>query len=57
MIDPQRSFTDGAWARSMGARGQAEVAVLRLAFGNVAERLRAEPLPSFRAAFTRCGDG
>jgi nicotinamidase-related amidase len=53
IIDPQRSFTSGAWMRSIGSIGPLEVMPVRLAFENCARLLktiyhRAEVM------FTRC---
>jgi nicotinamidase-related amidase len=39
VIDPQRSFTEGAWMRSIGNDAEADVEPLRLAFETCAERL------------------
>jgi len=41
VIDPQRSFTEGAWMRSIGSRGAHEVAPIRRAFERCGTLLRA----------------
>ena len=53
IIDPQRSFTDGAWMRSIGPTGSAEVEPIRLAFEACARWLAA-CYGRFEVVFTRC---
>jgi hypothetical protein len=53
IIDPQRSFTCGAWMQSVGAGAATEVAPIRLAFDNCA-RLLAELDRRVETMFTRC---
>ena len=53
IIDPQRSFTSGAWMQSMGPSGGSEVAPIRLAFDNCAALLKAV-YQQVEVMFTRC---
>ena len=53
IIDPQRSFTCGAWMQSVGAGADTEVAPIRLAFDHCA-RLLAELDRRVDTMFTRC---
>jgi hypothetical protein len=52
VIDPQRSFTRGAWMHSIGQGAVQEVEPIRLAFERCASLLR-EP-PAAETMFTRC---
>lgn len=52
-IDPQRSFTRGAWLQSLGPGGEDEVRPIRHAFETVARRLQALPAGA-TFAFSRC---
>lgn len=53
IIDPQRSFTCGAWMQSVGAGADTEVAPIRLAFDHCA-RLLAVLDGRVETMFTRC---
>lgn len=53
IIDPQRSFTAGAWKRSIGANAVFEVKPLRQAFDNIASFLGAGGT-RVEIMFTRC---
>ncbi len=53
IIDPQRSFTQGAWMHSMGPSGEDEVQPIRLAFQNAASILKIL-IGTFDLAFSRC---
>jgi nicotinamidase-related amidase len=53
IIDPQRSFSSGAWMRSIGQNAEHEVMPIRLAFNNCARLLRAF-YQSVEVMFTRC---
>jgi nicotinamidase-related amidase len=53
IIDPQRSFTSGAWMQSMGPKGELEVKPIRLAFDNCAALLKAV-YQRVEVMFTRC---
>lgn len=53
IIDPQRSFTRGAWMRSIGRRGETDVRPIRRAFENCARALR-ENCAGVETMFTRC---
>jgi nicotinamidase-related amidase len=53
IIDPQRSFTSGAWMASMGPIGEREVLPIRLAFDNCAGLLKAV-YQYVEVMFTRC---
>ena len=53
IIDPQRSFTSGAWMSSMGPIGECEVMPIRLAFDNCAALLKAG-YGHAEVMFTRC---
>lgn len=53
IIDPQRSFTSGAWMWSMGPMGELEVAPIRHAFENCAGLLKAV-YQYVEVMFTRC---
>jgi hypothetical protein len=53
IIDPQRSFTCGAWMQSVGAGADTEVAPIRLAFDSCARLLR-ELDQRVETMFTRC---
>ncbi len=53
VIDPQRSFTRGCWAQSLGPDGAREIQPIRLAFESCARLLQnRHPLPE--TMFTRC---
>ncbi len=53
VIDPQRSFTRGSWAQSLGPDGAIEIQPIRLAFESCARLLRDHrPLPE--TMFSRC---
>jgi len=53
IIDPQRSFTEGAWMQSIGYEGEQDVAPIRLAFDNCAAFLK-RYYGSMAIMFTRC---
>ncbi len=53
LIDPQRSFTDGAWMRSIGRDAANEVMPIRLAFENCGDFLR-QSGASVERLVTRC---
>jgi hypothetical protein len=53
IIDPQRSFTSGAWIQSMGPIGGLEVPPIRLAFDNCAGLLK-DIYQHVEVMFTRC---
>lgn len=53
IIDPQRSFTSGAWMWSMGPIGEHEVTPIRLAFDNCAVLLKSV-YRQVEVMFTRC---
>jgi len=53
IIDPQRSFTKGAWMNSIGYNAESEVAVIELAFRNCA-RLLKEVKGTVETMFSRC---
>jgi nicotinamidase-related amidase len=53
IVDPQRSFTSGAWMRSIGPTGDDEVKPIRLAFRNCARVLEAV-YRRVEVMFTRC---
>jgi nicotinamidase-related amidase len=53
IIDPQRSFTEGAWMWSMGPAGLIEVTPIRHAFDNCAALLRSV-YHRVEVMFTRC---
>jgi hypothetical protein len=53
IIDPQRSFTGGAWMRSIGARARSDVVPIRLAFRNCG-LLLGEHCGAIETMFTRC---
>lgn len=53
IIDPQRSFTSGAWMQSIGQIGELEITPIRLAFGNCAGLLEAV-YHLVEVMFTRC---
>ena len=53
LIDPQRSFTRGSWAESLGPDGGDQVAPIALAFARCA-RLLGGPGPRPDVMFTRC---
>jgi len=53
LIDPQRSFTSGAWKWSIGPDGDHEVEPLRRAFANCGELLRRSAC-HLETMFTRC---
>ncbi|MHC4945434.1 MAG: hypothetical protein ACYTG7_20675, partial [Planctomycetota bacterium] len=53
IIDPQRSFTEGAWMRSIGPEAEEEVMPIRLAFrncGRVLQRIKGR----MEIMFSRC---
>jgi nicotinamidase-related amidase len=52
VIDPQRSFTSGAWMRSFGPKAEIEVKPLVRAFQACAELIRSGP--DAEIVFTRC---
>ena len=53
VIDPQRSFTKGAWMKSMGRKAELEVKPLQLAFQKCAQFLN-ENYRFIETMFTRC---
>ena len=53
IIDPQRSFTEGSWMRSMGRRAAQQVAPIERAFAACGQLLRS-PGPRPETVFTRC---
>jgi hypothetical protein len=53
IIDPQRSFTSGAWMSSLGPIGEREVMPIRLAFDNCAVLLKAV-YQHLEVMLTRC---
>jgi nicotinamidase-related amidase len=53
IIDPQRSFTEGAWMQSMGPGGEKEIEPIRRAFAQCAERLQNLPQGT-EVLVTRC---
>ena len=53
VIDPQRSFTEGAWMRSIGRNAKSEVEPIRLAFENCSRLLR-EARGRIETMFSRC---
>ena len=53
LIDPQRSFTDGAWMRSIGLQAEFEVKPIRSAFENCARFLH-QNYHCIETMFTRC---
>lgn len=53
IIDPQRSFTCGAWAQSLGVHAESESAPIRLAFDNCARLMRGSAL-GVETMLTRC---
>jgi nicotinamidase-related amidase len=53
IIDPQRSFTTGAWMRSMGPGGEREVGPIQVAFANCAQLL-SRTHGSLETMFSRC---
>jgi len=53
IIDPQRSFTSGAWMRSMGPGGEAQIAPIERAFRACATRL-GDSLGHVELGLTRC---
>ncbi|MEJ2202394.1 MAG: hypothetical protein P8X63_15465 [Desulfuromonadaceae bacterium] len=53
LVDPQRSFTEGAWMDSLGPIGYMEVMPISQAFDNCARLLRCLPRP-LAVMFTRC---
>ncbi len=52
-IDPQRSFTSGAWMRSIGSKAEFEVKPIQLAFKNCAQFLN-ENYRRAEIMFSRC---
>lgn len=52
-IDPQRSFTSGAWMQSIGTGADLEVGPIRIAFAHCARFLR-ERGHTVETVFTRC---
>lgn len=53
IIDPQRAFTRGVWAQSMGSAAATQTTPIALAFASCARLLtRQSPLPEM--VFTRC---
>ena len=53
IIDPQRSFTDGIWMRSIGYRAEKDVAPIRLAFDRCAAVLH-RLYGRLEVMFSRC---
>lgn len=53
VIDPQRSFTKGAWMKSMGRKAELEVKPIQLAFQKCAQFLN-ENYRFIETMFTRC---
>lgn len=53
IIDPQRSFTEGAWMQSIGAEGEREVQPIGQAFKNCAAAL-SKYYGRLETMFTRC---
>jgi len=53
LIDPQLSFTSGAWMRSIGSRGREEVKPIRQAFDNC-RRFLEKSDGRIKTMFTRC---
>jgi len=53
IIDPQRSFTEGAWMHSIGYGGETDVIPIRLAFGNCSAFL-SRYYDQMEIMFTRC---
>lgn len=53
MIDPQQSFTEGAWMHSIGYGGEMDVIPIRSAFGNCSAFL-ARYYGQMEIMFTRC---
>ena len=53
VIDPQRSFTKGAWMKSMGQKAEIEVKPIQLAFQKCAQFLSGNRR-SIETMFTRC---
>jgi hypothetical protein len=53
ILDPQRSFTSGAWMWSMGPIGELEVTPIRQAFDNCASLLK-DVYQQVEVMFTRC---
>jgi len=53
LIDPQRSFTSGAWMQSIGSQAEVEVKPIQLAFNNCAQFLN-ENYRHIETMFSRC---
>jgi hypothetical protein len=53
IIDPQRSFTKGAWMKSIGSQAQQDIKVIETAFKHGAQLLR-EYGNSIETMFSRC---
>ncbi len=53
IIDPQRSFTQGAWMQSIGAQAESDVAPIQLAFNSCAAFLK-QFYRRMDIMFTRC---
>ncbi|MCP4692949.1 MAG: hypothetical protein GY859_33215 [Desulfobacterales bacterium] len=53
IIDPQRSFTKGAWMRSIGARADVDIKPIKRAFENCARHLEGNGR-GVETMFTRC---
>jgi hypothetical protein len=53
LVDPQRSFTSGAWMRSIGSQAEVEVKPIQLAFNKCA-RLLNENYRRIVTMFSRC---
>jgi hypothetical protein len=53
VIDPQRSFTQGVWMRSIGAEGERQVKLIQLAFDTCARWLHKNS-GRIETMFTRC---
>jgi hypothetical protein len=53
LIDPQRSFTEGAWMRSIGPEAEPDTATIRSAFAACADLL-SRSAAAIETVFTRC---
>jgi hypothetical protein len=53
IIDPQRSFTNGVWKKSIGSQAEVDVKPIRLAFNNCAHFLN-ENYRRIETMFSRC---
>lgn len=54
IIDPQQSFTKGAWMESIGPQGEEDVKPIHMAFQNCARLLREKKDGQPEIMFTRC---